>query len=115
MGNILNTVVFHPPMPSYSFDDPHLHMFPTKAGHKIAAYYVKHRTARFTILYSHGNAEDIGDVACSLMNRIAKWNANVFLYDYSGYGLSEGVPSEHNVYMDVEAAYDYLTSVLGGI
>eukprot|EP00371_Babesia_bovis_P001851 XP_001610498.1 hypothetical protein [Babesia bovis T2Bo] len=63
-------------------------MFPTKAGHKIAAYYVKHR---------HGNAEDIGDVACSLMNRIAKWNANVFLYDYS------------------EAAYDYLTSVLGGI
>ncbi|GFE55559.1 alpha beta hydrolase [Babesia ovis] len=69
--------------------------------------------ARFTVLYSHGNAEDIGRVSQILMQRIAKWEADVFMYDYSGYGLSGGRPSESNVYMDVEAAYDYLTIVLG--
>ncbi|GIX64978.1 abhydrolase domain-containing protein [Babesia caballi] len=47
------------------------------------------------------------------MDRVAKWEADVFIYDYSGYGLSEGKPSEQNVYRDVEAAYDYLTQILG--
>lgn len=39
--------------------------------------------------------------------------APVTHYASAGYGLSGGRPSEHNVYMDVEAAYDYLTDVIG--
>ncbi|GBE59912.1 Abhydrolase domain-containing protein [Babesia ovata] len=113
MGNSLNSMVFHPPKPTYSREDPHLHMLPTKCGHSIAAFYVRHRRSRFTILYSHGNAEDIGNVFHALMDRVANWDADLFIYDYSGYGVSEGKPSERNLYMDVEAAYDYLTQVLG--
>jgi fermentation-respiration switch protein FrsA (DUF1100 family) len=34
----------------------------------------------------------------------------VFLFDYRGYGRSEGRPSEEGFYQDAMAAYDYLTS-----
>jgi hypothetical protein len=37
---------------------------------------------------------------------------NVVAYDYTGYGLSTGVPSEEAVYADVMAAYQYTTEVL---
>ncbi|KAK1442271.1 alpha/beta hydrolase domain-containing protein [Babesia gibsoni] len=113
MGNSLNSFVFQPPRPSYVRNDPHLHMVPTRQGHYIAAYFVRHRAAKFTVIFSHGNSEDIGSVLHCLMFKIAQWKANVFLYDYSGYGLSQGSPSEKNVYFDAEGAYDYLTKVIG--
>ena len=37
---------------------------------------------------------------------------NILAYDYDGYGLSEGEPSEQGVYADIEAAFNYLTDVL---
>ena len=37
---------------------------------------------------------------------------NVLAYDYDGYGLSDGSPSEQGVYADIEAAFAYLTDVL---
>ncbi|RHY32806.1 hypothetical protein DYB32_002226, partial [Aphanomyces invadans] len=36
---------------------------------------------------------------------------NVMAYDYTGYGISLGVPSEEAVYSDVEAAFAYLVDV----
>lgn len=39
-------------------------------------------------------------------------DVNVLAYDYDGYGLSEGAPSEKGVYADIEAAFNYLTDVL---
>jgi len=33
---------------------------------------------------------------------------NIMAYDYSGYGKSNGTPSEKNCYTDIEAAYKYL-------
>ena len=34
------------------------------------------------------------------------------LYDYSGYGLSDGIPSETALFNDIETIYDYLTNQL---
>lgn len=31
-------------------------------------------------------------------------NCNLFAYDYSGFGMSSGSPSERNIYADIEAA-----------
>ena len=36
---------------------------------------------------------------------------SVFLFDYRGYGKSQGRPSEEGLYRDALAAYDYLTNV----
>jgi abhydrolase domain-containing protein 17 len=62
----------------------------------------------YTILLSHGNAEDLGDLA-PLLERLQALGANVLAYDYEGYGVSDGAPSEARLYADVDAAYRYLT------
>ncbi|KAI4466413.1 alpha/beta hydrolase domain-containing protein [Holotrichia oblita] len=46
-----------------------------------------------------------------LLLRPRKWlNCNVFGYDYSGYGASEGRPTEKDLYADIEAAFAVLTT-----
>ena len=35
---------------------------------------------------------------------------SVFIFDYRGYGRSQGRPSEKGLYLDARAAYDYLLS-----
>uniref|UniRef100_A0A673J3I3 Protein ABHD17A n=1 Tax=Sinocyclocheilus rhinocerous TaxID=307959 RepID=A0A673J3I3_9TELE len=37
-------------------------------------------------------------------------NCNIFSYDYSGYGVSTGKPSEKNLYADIDAAWQALRS-----
>lgn len=66
-----------------------------------------------TILYSHGNGEDAGQISGMLraMARVCK--AHVVGYDYTGYGLAEGRATEEHVYNDAEAVYRLLTERLG--
>jgi len=63
-----------------------------------------------TILYSHGNASDIGAMSMrqSILANMLK--ANVVVYDYSGYGESGGVASEKNTYYDIQTVYDFCVS-----
>ncbi|HVP63904.1 MAG TPA: alpha/beta hydrolase [candidate division Zixibacteria bacterium] len=78
----------------------------------IAAVYMANPNARYTLLYSHGNGEDIGD-DLPFLREFRRAGFAVFAYDYEGYGASEGRPSETAVYRDVEAAYDFLTQKIG--
>ncbi|MCF7955707.1 MAG: alpha/beta hydrolase [Phycisphaerae bacterium] len=104
-------MIFIPPEPSYSFQ-PKMVMIKTSSGEKICAYYFKNSKAEFTLLYSHGNAEDIGQNRF-VFERFVNQGFSVLAYDYRGYGLSEGRPSEKNAYEDIAAAYTYLTEVAG--
>lgn len=83
----------------------------TKRGHRIACFYIHcSDDAKFTILFSHGNAVDMGHMS-SFYYGLGKWlNCNVFSYDYSGYGVSEGTPSEKGLYADIDAAFKVLTT-----
>lgn len=67
-----------------------------------------------TILYSHANAEDLGNIYpwCKFLSKML--GVNIFAYDYTGYGLAtdQGDPSEDYCFADISAAYSYLTSVL---
>ncbi|PAV83143.1 hypothetical protein WR25_23957 isoform B [Diploscapter pachys] len=67
----------------------------------------------FTILFSHGNAVDIGQMSSFFYGLGYRLNCNVFGYDYSGYGCSSGKPSEKNLYADITAAFELLTKDLG--
>ncbi len=61
-----------------------------------------------TILYSHGNAADVGAMS-GLQAMLAKnLKCNVLVYDYSGYGESGGIPMEKNTYRDVKLVYEWL-------
>lgn len=81
---------------------------PTRRGNKIVAVYVRYPMATRTILYSHGNAADIGQMYELFIDLSIHLKVNLMGYDYSGYGQSSGKPSEHNTYADIEAAYKCL-------
>jgi len=104
-------LIFLPPPPDYR-DTPEVLKVPTKDGEHIAAIYLLNPASTYTLLLSHGNAEDLGSVR-PLLPGLANLGFSVFAYDYRGYGLSEGKPSERHVYADVDGAYDYLTGKLG--
>jgi fermentation-respiration switch protein FrsA (DUF1100 family) len=93
-------------------DGPEILKIKTKDGAEISALYLSVPNSEFTILYSHGNSEDIGDIRASLETFRDK-GFSVLAYDYRGYGTSKGCASEKNAYEDIEAAYKYLVGELG--
>ena len=105
-----DSVIFQPPSPGYR-DDGSVLKLTSADGARISAMYFPNENATFTLLFSHGNAEDIGyDTA--FLQAIRDAGFAVFAYDYQGYGTSEGTPSERRVYEDNEAAYHYLINNL---
>lgn len=79
---------------------------------QITGIYLPLPKAEYTILYSHGNGEDLGEILPRLRD-LRDIGFNIFSYDYQGYGTSQGRPSVAGAYQDVNAAYEYLTQRLG--
>ncbi|WZY89618.1 hypothetical protein YC2023_046353 [Brassica napus] len=90
-----------------------VHQITTKSGNKVVATFWKDPFARFTLIYSHGNAADLGQMVELFIELRAHLRVNVMSYDYSGYGASTGKPSEVNTYHDIEAVYNCLRSEYG--
>lgn len=83
-------------------------------GNRVTCIYVKCvPNARYTVLFSHGNAVDLGQMSSFYLGLGSRINCNIFSYDYSGYGCSSGKPSEKNLYADIEAAFKELRSRYG--
>ena len=99
------------PQPSSYKDGPKILKIKTKTGKQISALYLHDPKAKFTIIYSHGNAEDLGNIRF-ILERFKLNGFSVLAYDYQGYGTSEGRPSEKKAYQDIEAAYQFLTEQL---
>jgi alpha-beta hydrolase superfamily lysophospholipase len=103
-------LIFHPPYPSYTRRDDLL-IIPVTPKENIAAMYRPANPNGFVLLFSHGNAEDIGQNE-EFFKLANQHGFGVFAYDYRGYGLSNGHPGEKNTYQDITAAYRYLTETL---
>ncbi|XP_014256772.1 protein ABHD17B [Cimex lectularius] len=86
----------------------------TSRGNRIACLFVRcSANARFTILFSHGNAVDLGQMSSFYFGLGTSINCNIFSYDYSGYGVSTGKPSEKNLYADIDSAWHTLRTRYG--
>ena len=101
-----------PKNPGY-VQDEEVFFLETEKGSKIAC---KHWNADnpkgLTLLYSHGNGEDIGRIEEFLKTWISEgWS--VITYDYPGYGHSPGKPSEVGCYQAIDAVFEYLTEQKG--
>lgn len=105
-----DSMIFLPQPASYQDTKSSLKLSVTQTE-QISAIYLPNSQATHTLLYIHGNAEDLGDVR-PLLDRLHSWGFSVFAYDYRGYGTSNGSPSERNAYQDADAAYHYLTQQL---
>jgi abhydrolase domain-containing protein 17 len=77
---------------------------------RIPAIHVRYPNSRYTILHSHGNAEDVGLVLGYLEHLSDSLGVDVLAYEYPGYSIADGTtPSEDCCYQAIQAAYDYLT------
>lgn len=104
-------LIFHPSSASYK-DTPQILKLKTKSGAFISAIYLPNPKARYTLLYSHSNGYDLGQLM-SLLAIYQQHGFSVFAYDYEGFGTSGGVASEQNTIDDSETSYNYLTQILG--
>lgn len=99
------------PHPAAYRDSPDILKLRSTHGNLISAIYLVNPAARYTLLVSHGNGEDLGDMR-EWFTALRDCGFNVLAYDYQGYGTSQGRPSEKGTYDDEEAAYDYLSATL---
>ncbi|MCS5666136.1 MAG: alpha/beta hydrolase, partial [Dehalococcoidia bacterium] len=63
-----------------------------------------------TCLWFHGNGGNLGHRVGELELAHHRIGANIFIFDYRGYGESEGIPSEKGTYLDSRAVIEYLCS-----
>ena len=85
---------------------------PVAANEKINAWYCKtgiSGDSTPTVLYCHENAGNIS-YGLETVRSFLDLGANVLVFDYRGYGRSDGRPSEQNVYADARAAWDWLVT-----
>ncbi len=95
------------PQPSSYVDSPEIVKLKSTGGRSISALHLVNADADYTVLYSHGNSEDLGDLR-QVFEAYRDEGFSVFAYDYSGYGTSAGRPSTRNVCEDAEAALKYV-------
>ena len=83
--------------------------FKTKDNVKLNGWLFRNPHARSTLLFAHGNAGNMSDRFFKI-KFFYDLGLNVFIFDYRGYGRSEGRPTEAGIYLDAQGAYDYLQS-----
>jgi len=79
----------------------------TEDGVRIHGWHYPNESAELVVIVSHGNAGNISGrigIAETLLNS----GAAVVMYDYRGYGQSEGNPTESGLYKDIEAVVHHL-------
>lgn len=82
--------------------------FTSEDGTRLHGWYLEHASPKRVLLYFHGNGEQVGDNA-ELMELLAQeLDASIFLFDYRGYGRSEGKPFEQGIIQDGLAAQRWL-------
>lgn len=84
----------------------------TDDGLKIAAWFIPCENAKMTVLFCHGNG---GNMAHRLdtINILNELGLNCLIFDYRGYGDSQGKTSENGTYLDAQAAWKWLTHKKG--
>ncbi|GFP85328.1 alpha/beta hydrolase domain-containing protein 17c [Phtheirospermum japonicum] len=99
----------------------------TRRGNDVVAVHISHPKATATLLYSHGNAADLGQMYELFVEITLRLRVNLIGYDYSGYGQSSGkffvclaildmrgvLPTECNTYADIDAVYKCLKEQYG--
>lgn len=87
-----------------SYDDVY---FMTEDGLKLHGWWFPAERARATVIFCHGNAGNVSHRIWLAQDLVAQ-QMNVWIFDYRGYGKSEGLVGEMGTYRDARAAYEYL-------
>ena len=100
-------LLFIPPAPTYQDNLAGLVILTTDKDESIAALHYPAEPRMPTLLYSHGNAEDLGQ-SIALYQAWHGMGFGVLAYDYPGYGRSTGTPDEASCKRAIDAAWNQL-------
>jgi len=84
--------------------------FVTEDNVQLHGWYIPHPQEKAVALFCHGNAGNISHRLQSIQT-MHELGLSVFIFDYRGYGQSEGKISESGTYQDAQAAWKYLTHI----
>ena len=84
----------------------------TDDGVRLDAWFLPARNSRGVVLFFHGNAGNISHRLDSL-KIFNELRLSTLIFDYRGYGRSDGKASEQGTYRDAQAAWRYLTEQRG--
>lgn len=86
------------------YEDLHLE---ASDGISLHGWYIPAAQPHGTVLFLHGNAGNISHRLDSV-RMFHRLGYNLLIFDYRGYGNSNGTPTEQGTYRDAEAAWRYL-------
>lgn len=110
-------LIFQPPGTPYCEDRSHFKTL-GEGRDAIAIYHQRGAFERSagptkpTLLWSHGNAQNLESLRPALIN-LSRLGYSVISYDYPGYGESGGTTSEEGCYRAIRMTFDHLTDDLG--
>jgi fermentation-respiration switch protein FrsA (DUF1100 family) len=84
----------------------------TDDGVNIHGWFIPARDSSVVLLFSHGNGGNISH-RLEKLQLLHELNLDILIYDYRGYGMSKGNPSESGLYLDADAMYAYLLKEKG--
>jgi pimeloyl-ACP methyl ester carboxylesterase len=106
-----HTIVFSEDLPVVLFSTLKVDIIETATKTKVPLICLSLKDAKYTLIFSHGNATDCGAMYITYAMLALALKINVVGYDYTGYGasLSYGPfePSETQTYRDIEAVYEW--------
>jgi len=82
--------------------------FQAADGTRLHGWYVPHEHPRAAVLFCHGNAGNVTHRADILRELHDRTGVSVLIFDYRGFGKSEGKPNERGVLADARAARTWL-------
>lgn len=82
-------------------------------GNRIHAWWFPHPQSQGTVLFCHGNAGNLSHRSPTVVNLANALRRSVLIFDYPGYGRSDGKPDESGCYAAADAAYEWLTDSAG--
>ena len=87
--------------------------FPSADGTRLHGWYVAHSDPRAVVLFCHGNAGNLSHRAATaeILNRLV--GVSLLVFDYRGYGRSDGAPNEAGILADARAARAWLARRAG--
>lgn len=84
--------------------------FPSRDGTRLSGWFVPAvGRARGTVVHFHGNAQNMTS-HFAFVSWLPQAGFNLFVFDYRGYGLSEGRPGKGGLQLDSCAALEYVRS-----
>ena len=85
----------------------------TADGERLRAWLLKASSPRALVVYFHGNGGNLS-IWTPILSDLVRHGFDVLAFDYRGYGVSTGRPTETGLYRDADAVLDHVSKALAG-